>query len=110
MDDASSDAPAKKKTKKSKSKGSQSSAVAELAAAAGTAQSGENFLYHPEDEIITSIVGKEMVCEYAFSNAPKRGEMGDGMDFGVDMRGRIALMDIGKLEKLVEEAEIAFSA
>ena len=105
MDDA--DAPVKKKKKKQ----SKTSATAELAAAAGTAQSSdENFLYHPEDEIIASIVGRDMVCEYSFSNAPKRGEMGDGMDFGVDMRGRAAILGVSKLMKLVEEVEIAFSA
>lgn len=104
MDDA--DAPAKKKSKKA------NKAVASLAASAGTAPSasGENFLYHPEDELIAALAGKDFVCEYKFSNAPKRGEMGEGMDFGVDMRGRATLLEVGKLEKLVEDIEVEFSA
>lgn len=101
------DVPAKKRSKKS-----SKAATAQLAAQAGTAPSstGESFLYHPEDEIIAKAAGKDMVCEYSFSNAPKRGEMGDGMDFGVDMRGRATLLEVGRLLKLVEEVEIEFSA
>ena len=70
----------------------------------GPAQS-QTFLYHIEDEIIASIAEEGCWMEYAYDHAPKRGLMGDGEDFGVEIKGRIALVDRGKLKHLVQQVE-----
>lgn len=87
----------KQKKKKSKSnKGSQSAT--------------QGYLYHVEDEVIANIAGQDLWTEYAFDNAPQRGQMGDGEDFGVEMRGRVALIDRNKLKQLVADTEKLFAA
>lgn len=90
------DAPKQKKKKNKSNKGSQSAA--------------QGYLYHLEDETIAEIAGADMWTEYAFDNAPKRGQMGDGEDFGVEMRGRVALIDRSKLSNLVQDTEKAFAS
>lgn len=89
------DVPKQKKKKNKSNKGSQSAAQA--------------YLYHLEDELVANIAGPDFWTEYAFDNAPKRGGMGDGEDFGVEMRGRVALIERNKLKALVAETETAFA-
>lgn len=89
------DLPKQKKKKSKSSKGSQAAA--------------QGYLYHLEDELVANIAGTDFWTEYAFDNSPKRGQMGDGEDFGVEMRGRVALIDRKKLKDLVAETETAFA-
>lgn len=90
------DLPKQKKKKNKSNKGSQAAS--------------QGYLYHLEDEMIANIAGPDLWTEYAFDNAPKRGQMGDSDDFGVEMRGRVALIDRNKLKELVAETEKAFAA
>lgn len=89
------DVPKQKKKKSKSSKGSQAAS--------------QGYLYHLEDEMIAHIAGSDFWTEYAFDNAPKRGQMGDSDDFGVEMRGRVALIDRNRLKDLVAETEKAFA-
>lgn len=89
------DAPKTKKKKSKSSKGSQAAS--------------QGYLYHLEDEMAANIAGSDFWTEYAFDNAPKRGQMGDGEDFGVEMRGRVALIERSKLQNLVQDTEAAFA-
>jgi hypothetical protein len=72
--------------------------------------SSEAYLYHLEDEMIANLAGPDYLAQYAFNNAPSRGQMGDGEDFGVEMRGRLALVDRSKLKTLIADTESAFSS
>lgn len=97
------------KQKKKKKKGNKGGAVLADANASQTMAS-ESFLYHLEDELLAKSAGDGMWTEYKFTNAPVRGQMGPDEDFGVEMRGRITLVERSKMAAVVQEAETVFSA
>lgn len=68
----------------------------------------DTFLYHLEDEIIANHA-KDTWMEYSFTNAPRRGQMGAGEDFGVETKGRISLVERSKLADIVQECEKTLS-
>lgn len=95
------DVDAPKQSKKKNKKSNNSTLGAQAASQA--------YLYHLEDELVANLAGSDMWTDYAFDNAPARGQMGIGEDFGVEVRGRIALIERSKLAELVKQAETAFA-
>lgn len=102
------DVPSKsqKSKKKAKKGANNASAYSQLMESV----TNESFLYHPEDEVMAEVAGKDMVCEYAYSNAPKRGEMAEGEDFGVEMRGRVTLVTRSKIAEICDKVEKMLAA
>lgn len=68
-------------------------------------EASQTFLYHLEDEILSDVAGQGYWAEYAFTNAPVRGTMGPGEDFGVEQRGRVALIERSKLNEVADKVE-----
>lgn len=100
----------KKKKKKGNNGGAVPAAGATPTQSAPQPNTSESFLYHLEDELLANSAGDGMWTEYKFTNAPVRGQMGPDEDFGVEMRGRLALVERSKMAAVVQEAETVFSA
>ena len=74
-----------------------------------TSTISETFLYHLEDEILALAAEEGCWMDYTYSNAPKRGQMGMGEDFGVETKGRMTLIGRSRLKEIIKEADKVLS-